>query len=462
MLSYNPNADNNKSASVLFEVKKMKLRLNSLQYLAIGFALIILTGAFLLWLPVANHVGLSFLDALLTATSATCVTGLVATDTATSFTLFGQIVIILLIQIGGLGFMMVGILFSMLMRRRIGLRQRLYMRDSIGSPYVSGIVRMTKHVLMAVAVIEGSGAIILSTQFVPRFGLAMGIWCGIFHAISSFCNAGFDLLGTISPYCSLVPYQSNPVVIITIGSLIILGGLGFFLWNDIGQKKLHFSKYSLHTKIMLVGTFILVFGGAGLFLITERDAAFKGMDTGTRLLSAFFQSVTARTAGYNSCDQAAMSSAGALLTIILMFVGAGPGSTGGGVKVTNVAVLFFGVRAKILNRKGVSTFKRTIDDESSETASLNVTLYLILAITGSMIVCLQGFSIRDSFYEVFSAIGTVGLTMGITRSLNVLSKLVIICLMYLGRVGSLSVAIAVMPHRDTTSHMKFPTEKIIL
>ncbi len=439
----------------------MKFRFNSLQALAGGFALIILLGGFLLWLPVSNRSNLSFLNAIFTATSATCVTGLVATDTWSSFTMFGQVVILLLIQIGGLGFMMVGVLFSMVLRKRIGLRQRLFMRDSIGSPRVSGIVRMTKHVLIAVGIIEGTGAAILATQFIPQFGVAQGIWCGIFHAVSSFCNAGFDILGRISPYCSLVPYQSNPVVIITVGSLIIVGGLGFFLWNDIGQKKLHIAKYSLHTKIMLTGTFVLVFGGAVGFFFLEKNAAFKGMNLGTRLLSSFFQSVTARTAGYNSCDQAALSSGGALLTILLMFVGAGPGSTGGGVKVTTVAVLLFGVHSRIKNKRGISVFKRTLEPEASETASLNATVYLMLALFGSMVLCAQGFSIRDSFYEVFSAIGTVGLTMGITRDLSILSKLVIILLMYLGRVGSLSVALAVIPHHEIQT-TKYPTEKIIV
>lgn len=442
-------------------MKIKKNRLNSLQTLAIGFALIILTGGFLLWLPCSNKVGLSFLDACFTATSATCVTGLVVCDTWTSFTLLGQIIIICLIQIGGLGFMMVSIFFSIIVRRRIGLRQRIFMGDSIGVWQVHGIVKMTKRVLLGVVIIESTGAVILATQFIPRFGALRGIWYGIFHSISAFCNAGFDLLGSIEPYCSLVPYQSNPVVILTIASLIIIGGIGFFVWNDIATNRFHFRHYHLHTKIMLTGTAALLIGGTALIYLFDHNGALKNDSVGVTWLSAFFQAVTARTAGFNSVDQAALSSGGALVTILLMFIGAGSGSTGGGVKVSTAFVLLLGIRARMQRKNSVNVFHRTLESDATGSAATQAINYLILAAIGSLIVCFQGFTIQQSFFEVFSALSTVGLTQGITRDLSILSRLIIIFLMYLGRVGSLSVAIALIVHKHPAD-VTYPTEKVII
>ena len=439
----------------------MKRRLNSLQTLALGFALIILAGAFLLWLPVSNRAGLSFLDCCYEATSATCVTGLVICDTWTTFTLFGQIILLTLIQIGGLGFMMVGFFFATLVRRRTSLRQRIFMGDSIGLWEVSGLSGKIHKLIIGVAAIEGTGAVILMTQFIPQFGWARGIWYGIFHSVSAFCNAGFDILGSNEPYSSLVPYQSNPVIILTISFLIILGGLGFFLWLDVAEHKFNFRKYHLHTKITLSATLILLASGTVLFYILESSHSLNGLSQGSMWLNAFFQGVTARTAGFNAVDQTALSSGGALLTIIFMFIGAGSGSTGGGIKVSTATLLLLEIRAKITGKDTIHIFRRSLEPDAERTAVSVAVNYLILAMFGSLFICFCGYTIPESFFEVFSALSTVGLTMGITRSLPAAAKIIVMILMYLGRVGTLSVAIAVKRHGKAVS-ITYPTEKVII
>lgn len=444
---------------------KPGFRLSTIQILVIGFALVILVGGTLLSLPISNRSGqgIPFINGLFTATSATCVTGLVVYDTYSQFSLFGQAVILLLIQIGGLGFMIVAISISIILGRKIGLRERIVLADSVSALKVGGIVRLTKKALYLTLLVELAGAVILAFRFVPQFGFWPGVWCGVFHAVSAFCNAGFDILGRIEPFTSLTRFYGDPFIILTIGLLIAMGGLGFFVWDDVTEKKLHFSKYHLHSKLMIVGTLALIVGGAVLFYFLEYNASMKGMDVGSRLLSSFFASVTPRTAGYNSVPIASMSESGTLLTMVLMLIGAGPGSTGGGVKVTTVLIILIGVIARIRRSEELNAFGRRLEDGALSTAATSAGMYLLLAFVGVMILTAQGFHVTDALYEVLSGIGTVGLTRGITPTLPALSKIVIILLMYAGRVGSLAVVMAMSVKGDRThSRIKNVTEKVII
>ncbi len=439
----------------------MKIRLSSMQVLSIGFALIIVIGGILLWLPISNRDGIPFINAIFTSASAACVTGLVVYDTYTQFTLFGQVVILTLIQVGGLGFMMVGILFSMFMGRRIGLRQRSLLMDSVGFWKVGGIVRLTRRVLIATGIAEFVGALFLAFRFCPRFGLWEGIWIAIFHSVSAFCNAGFDIMGRITPNSSLMAFSDDWVVNLTIVGLIIFGGLGFFLWNDVFENKWHVSKYQLHTKIVLSMTAVLITLGTVGFFFIEKESAFDGLPFGERLLASLFQAVTPRTAGYNTIDLNTLSEGGTLLTMVLMLIGAGSGSTAGGIKVTTLAVLLLSVIAQAKSHDDLNIFGRRLEDDAVKRACSSTALYVMLSVTGCFILCVQGFSISDSMFEALSAIGTVGLTVGITPHLPMLSKIVIILLMYIGRVGSLSVAMA-MARRREDPRLKKTTEKIII
>ena len=324
---------------------KTGLKLSSMQILAIGFALFIIIGGVLLSLPIASRDGQSipFLNGLFTSTSATCVTGLALYDTYTQFTLFGQIVILLLIQTGGLGFMIVAIMLSLILGRRIGLRERKVLMQSVSALKLGGVVKLTKKVFILTICFELMGAAILSIRFIPQFGAARGIWYALFHSISSFCNAGFDLLGRIEPFGSLTPYVGDALVNITVMVLIVIGGLGFFIWDDVTQNKHHFSKYHLHSKLMITATGVLIVGGAILFYVFEKSHTMADMGVGERILASMFASITPRTAGFSTVQVGEMSSGGTLLTMVLMLIGAGPGSTGGGMKVTTVLVLILAV-----------------------------------------------------------------------------------------------------------------------
>lgn len=438
-------------------------RINSLQFLAIGFALLILTGSILLMFPIANRSGhsIQFLDALFTATSATCVTGLTVFDTYTQFTLFGQIIILILIQIGGLGFMMVAILFSMLIGRRIGLKERSLLMESVSVWNIGGVVRMTRRVLIGTAMFELTGTVLLATRFCPMFGMATGLWYSLFHSVSAFCNAGFDLMGILKPNSSLTLFAGDVIVNLTIVSLIMIGGLGFFLWNDISEKKWHFSKYRLHTKIMLSATVSLVVISALTFYFTETDYAFAGMNVKTRVLASLFQAVTPRTAGYNTVDLTALSPAGNLLTMLLMFIGAGPGSTAGGLKITTVVVLLLAVIANTHRCDDMNIFGRRLEEHLLKRAASSATLYIILALAGTSVLCLQNIGVNDAMFQSLSALGTVGLSIDITLQMLPLSRIAMILLMYAGRIGSLSIAMAVV-RKNHKLGLRNTVEKIII
>ena len=431
--------------------------------LALGFLAIILAGALLLMLPIANRggKGLSFLDSLFTATSATCVTGLVVADTWTQFNLLGQIILLALIQVGGLGYMTMMLQASLLMGRKIGLRQRSVMMESVSAQRLSDVLTLLRYILGGTALIEGTGAVLLAFRFIPELGLARGIWYAVFHSVSAFCNAGFDLMGFREPYSSLTHYVYDPLVNLTAVALVLLGGLGFLVWRDVRENGLHLRRYSLHSKLMLTATLVLTVGGTALFWLAERDNLLSGMTAGQQALAALFQAVSPRTAGFNTVDLAKLTSGGGLLTIVLMFIGAGPGSTGGGVKITTVVVCLLTLSSYIRGRREVGAFNRRLDEGQIHRAAAGVTLYITLALGGGfLLLALQPFPLQDALFEVFSAMSTVGLSTGITRELSSLNRLVIIVMMFCGRLGSLSIMMALaerLPPR-----VKDPVERITI
>ena len=441
----------------------MRRHLSQGQFIAIGFILMILIGAILLDTPMASRSGQSigFLSALFTATSASCVTGLVVADTATQWTLFGQIVVLILIQIGGLGFISIGVFFSIILRRKIGLRERGLMMESANALQLGGIVKFARRIVAGTAIVEGVGALLLMIRFIPEFGILKGIWYGIFHSVSAFCNGGFDLMGAkYGKYSSLVAYYDDPLVNIVIMSLIVIGGIGFVVWGDLLKNRWHFKKYLLHTKIVLMMSTILIFGGALLFYWAERNGVLKGMSVSGQILSSLFASVTARTAGFNTVDTAAMSGASKLLTTALMFIGGSPGSTAGGIKTTTLFVLLMGVKKNVTGAYGIQAFGKRLEDDTLATASIIATLNMGITIIAIFIVMgMQPFAMQDVVFEAFSASGTVGITAGITRDLNTVSRILMIMLMYLGRVGSLSFALAFMESKKKPKVM-LPKESI--
>lgn len=437
-------------------------RLSGMQLIAGGFFLIIFIGTLLLLLPFASRPGehTSFLEALFTSASATCVTGLVVVDTFSHWTLFGQAVILCLIQIGGLGFITIGITVSMLLRRKIGLKERGLIRESFNITELRGMVRLTKRVILGTLFFELTGAVILSLCFIPKMGVFQGVYYGIFHSVSGFCNAGFDLMGRYASFSSLTGYNSHPIVLLTIMALITIGGIGFFVWNDLYEHKFHFRKYALHTKIVISFSFLLIFGGALLFYLLERNNLFAGMNITDTVLNALFCSVTPRTAGFNTVDVGSMTDGGKLLTVVLMFIGGAPGSTAGGVKVTTIVVLFIYIKASLTRTVGYNVFGRRLEDEALHKAAAVFCTNLTLAVAAVIIVCgLQNFNGTNALLEVFSAIGTVGMTAGLTTQLNTASRIVIILLMYLGRVGSLSFAMS-FTDKKKIAHVMQPAEKI--
>ncbi|MDO5402557.1 MAG: TrkH family potassium uptake protein [Eubacteriales bacterium] len=443
--------------------KKLKnTRMSHAQTIALGFFLTILAGALLLMLPIASKSGqwTSFSDAVFTATSAACVTGLVVVDTFTYWTTFGQIVILLLIQIGGLGFVTMGVLFAFFLKKRIGLAKRDLIQESVSSMRLAGVVKLVKNILVATVLFEGIGAVCLAVRFIPKVGWIKGIYFGVFHSISAFCNAGFDLMGEYGLYSSLVTYYDDVVVNVVIMSLITIGGLGFIVWEDLYRNKFHFKKYSLHTKIVIISSCLLTFGGALLFSMFEHGNLMAGMSAKNTVLTSLFASVTARTAGFNTIDLGAMTQAGKFLTVILMFIGGSPGSTAGGIKTTTIVVVAFYVWSNIRNKSGCNILGRRIDDEGIKKASMVFCLNLFMAVTAMLIISsIQIFDLEDLMLEVFSAIGTVGLSTGITRALIPASRWVIIFLMYTGRIGSMTFALS-FAHKKKAAAVRYPVENI--
>jgi trk system potassium uptake protein TrkH len=447
----------------MFEFKKIKL--SCTQVIALGTMLIIMVGALILSLPVSSRSGTwtPYIDTLLTASSAFCVTGLIVYDTFSHWSLVGQLTIISLIQIGGLGFMTVITMISLFLKRKIGLRERRLLMESANTFKIGGIVLLIKKILKRTFIVEGVGALILSIRFYPQMGLGEGIYNGIFHSISAFCNAGFDIMGKYGQFSSLTTYVGDFVVNITIAALIAVGGLGFLVWDDLLENRLNYRKYSLQTKIVMTSTTALIFGGAALFFILEKDTSMAGLTTYERVLASLFQSVTPRTAGFNTIDQTALSESGSLLTMILMVIGGSPGSTAGGIKTVTFVVMVAGSISSAKQTPEITIFKRRLEADSLKKASAITILYMLTALTAVMVICaLEDFSLKQILFEVFSALSTVGLTMNVTPNLTSgISKFIISLLMYGGKVGVLTLA-ASLADRNQNVQLTRPVEKIIL
>jgi len=445
-------------------MKKEPFKLTYIQMIAAGFLGIIIVGSLFLTLPIASRTGTwtPYIDALFTATSATCVTGLVVYDTFTYWTLFGQIIILILIQIGGIGFMTIITLFSILLKRQIPLHERKLIMQSTGTIKVGGVVSLIKKVALATVIIEGTGAILLSFSFIPDMGLAVGIYASIFHSISAFCNAGFDLMGYFEQFSSLTRYVSDPIVNFTIVTLIFIGGLGFFVLSDLSTHKLHFHQYQLHTKMVLAMTGILVVGGTILFFIFEYNDTQVNMDFGQRFMASLFQAITPRTAGFNTTDINSLSESGSLLTIILMFIGGSPGSTAGGIKTTTLLVLVLSIRANCIHSCGITVFKKKLEDSIVRQAAAIATLYMIAVLSATMIICaITPLDFLTVLFETVSAAATVGLSAGATLVMGTISKIIIIILMFGGRVGGLTLAL-VLAEKRIFVPVERPVEKIMV
>lgn len=435
------------------------------QIIAAGYLALIFLGTLLLSFPSASSNGITpnFTTVLFTATSASCVTGLVVADTFSQWSLFGQLVILLLIQVGGLGFMTFITLFSMALRRRIGLKTRSLLRESVNSLYIGGIVRLVRGIIIGTLFFELLGTVILSFRFIPDMGTAQGIYFAFFHSVSAFCNAGFDLMGFYQPNSSLTYYVLDPLVNITICTLIIIGGIGFFVWDDLWRNRHHYKLYQLHTKVVLSSTgLLLVFGTIGIYLL-ERHRLLAGHTFAQQTMEAFFCSVTPRTAGFNTIDTGALSSAAIVLVLFLMFIGGSPGSVAGGIKTTTLVVLLLSAISGLENKKEEAIFGRLLEADSLRRATTVILLNSIMIWIATLLLASNnaGLELTSLLFEAVSAISTVGLSTGITAELTESSRYVLIALMYFGRVGSLSFA-HVFAEQRINSLIKYPIGKITI
>lgn len=430
----------------------------SFQIIIISFLVLILVGTLLLMLPIASQTRTvtHFSDALFTAVSATCVTGLVVVDTASYWSMFGQLVILILIQIGGMGVITIGLAVIRASGKKIGLWQRSTMQESISAPQVGGIVRLTGFILKTSAIIELIGALLLAPIFCRDFGIIKGIWYSVFHSISAFCNAGFDLMGIREHFSSLCSYSENIYLNLIIMLLIIIGGIGFLTWSDIGSYKHKIKRYSLQSKIVLLTSSLLILLPAVYFYFYE----YSGMSANNRIISSLFQSVTTRTAGFNTQDLAQMDESGSAVMIILMLIGGSPGSTAGGMKTVTFAVLFLSAVAVFSRRNDVQCFKRRIDENTVRSAGAVLFMYIVLFFTSGIIISrTEDLPLLTCLFETSSAIGTVGITMGITSKLSLLSRIILMMLMFFGRVGGLTLIYAAVPSAES-KNSRLPLEKI--
>lgn len=449
-------------------VKERHMRhMHPAMVMALGFLIIILVGAVCLTLPISSRSGkaTSFLDALFTATSATCVTGLVRLGTATYWSDFGQAVILLLIQVGGLGFMTMASIASFATHRTITLRERMVMSAGLNLTDNAGIVRLTRRVLYGTFAFEAIGAIILACRFVPRFGMGRGIKMGVFHSISAFCNAGFDLLGTAdNEFQSLMGYAGDPVVNLTIMGLIIVGGLGFFVWGDIWDKR-SFRRLRVHSKLVLVTTMGLLFTGFVLTLLFEwnNPDTLGALAQSDRVLAAAFQSVTLRTAGFNTIDQAGLTGPSQAISCLLMMIGGSPGSTAGGIKTVSAAILVLSAFSALRGRTLVSAFGRTITVRNIMNAITMLIVGVSVALAGACSISyIEGLPFHQCLFEAVSAFATVGVSMGITPGLHAPSCIILILLMYLGRVGILTLGVAVLMRHREPPKVHYPDANVMV
>ncbi|HBI85963.1 MAG TPA: Trk family potassium uptake protein [Ruminococcus sp.] len=436
---------------------KKRRHSSSFRLISAGFFAIILLGALLLMLPVSSQSRsfTPFADTLFTAISATCVTGLIVRDTATHWSLFGQIVILMLIQIGGMGVITIGLALMRLSGKKIKLSMRSMMQDSISAPQVGGILHLTGFILKTSAAIELTGAVLLSPVFIRDFGVARGLWYSLFHSVSAFCNAGFDLMGIREPFSSLTSYGSNVWVNTVIMLLIITGGIGFLTWDDVKQHRHHLKKYRLQSKIVLLTSALLIFVPALFFFFSE----YAGEPLCERILHSLFQSVTARTAGFNNADLAQMHESGSMVMIVLMLIGGCSGSTAGGMKTSTLAVLFLAAMSVYRRKNDVVCFQRRIPEDAVRSAGSILFMYTALFLsTGIAISMIESLPLVTCLFETGSALGTAGLTLGITSGLTHISRIILMILMFMGRVGGLTLIYAALP--SGIENAKMPLEKV--
>ena len=429
------------------------------QIIILAFACVILLGGILLMLPVSSAAGLwtPFSEALFTSTSAVCVTGLVVHDTMTYWSIFGKTVILLLIQTGGMGVVTLSAMVLSVTGHKLGLVQRTLIQDSIGSEHMGGLVHMVRFIVKVMLIVEGIGACILATVFIPMYGPVKGAAFSVFHSVSAFCNAGFDLMGEQGEYSSLTGFAANPVVTLTISLLIILGGIGFFTWKDFIDHGLKFRRYRMQTKAILVMTAALLLLPAIYLFVAE----YGNLPLGERLLAAIFQAVTPRTAGFNTTDLTQMSGTGQAVTVILMLIGGAPGSTAGGMKVTTIFVILATCASVFGGEEECSGFGRSIDNKVISQSMALMTIYMILFLVSGAVICsLEQQPLHICLFEAASAIGTVGLTLGITPSLGLISKIILIALMFLGRTGGLTIAWALFRIQGPAVNRKYPKGNI--
>ncbi len=445
-------------------VKKRK-RLTShstknFQIIIVSFLLLIFAGAFLLMLPISSQerTVTSFPDALFTAVSSTCVTGLIVKDTATHWSLFGKVVIISLIQIGGMGVITIGLAIITISGKRIGLSQRSTMQESISAPKIGGIIRLTSFILKMSAAIELTGAILLMPVFCRDVGIFKGIGYSLFHSISAFCNAGFDMMGYVEKFSSLTHYNDNIYFNIIIMLLIVIGGIGFLTWHDIVTHRHHIKKYSLQSKVALATSALLIFLPAVYMFFYE----YSELPIKSRILSSFFQSVTTRTAGFNSTDLSQMDESGVLIMILLMLIGGSPGSTAGGMKTTTFAVIFLAAISVFSRKKDVECFGRRIPEDAVRNAGAILFMYMFLFLSSGIFISrFENLPLLTCLFETGSAIGTAGLTLGITTTLSLPSKIILMLLMFFGRVGGLTLIYAALPSNESQVS-RMPLEKITI
>lgn len=431
------------------------------------FLLVIFLGSVLLSLPVSSRNGESCgaMTAVFTATSATCVTGLSLVDSYSQWSAFGQVVLLGLIQIGGLGYMAFVSVFYFLLRRRIGLRERLVLQQAMALDELKGVVRLVRLMLAGTFLVEGTGALILTLRFLMEYPLKKALWLGVFHAVSAFCNAGFDILGFITPGASLVAYRGDVAINLTLTALIVIGGLGFFVWNDLLMLRQKNHRLSVHTRLVLWTTAILLVGGTLAILTLEwnNPATLGGLPVGKKILAAFFQSGTTRTAGFAAVDQGSLTGSGKMVSMLLMLVGGSSGSTAGGIKTVSVALLFLMSYSVLRNHKETVLFGRRISQQQMASAASIALLVSGLGLMGGMILsATNGLALSDCLYEAISAICTVGLSTGITAGLNLGSKILLIIYMFFGRVGIMTISFAFMTKIPPDNAVRHPEARVLI
>lgn len=445
-------------------MKKLR-KLSPTRIIALSFALVIIVGTILLSLPVATKTGqeTSVFDALFTSVSATCVIGMSPFDTYTHWTMFGQIVILVLFQIGGLGIMSFMSLFSIFLHKKIGLQERLLLVQTSGNIRLNGVVKLLKKIFIGTFLFEGIGAILLAIAFYSEMGLAKSIYYGIFHSVSAFCNAGFDLMGFREAFSSMSYYQTNPLVCFTLMVLVILGGLGFFVWSDVLKNKWRFGQYSLHSKIILYSALILVLGGWFFYYIFELNGNLYALDYPDKIMSSLFMSVSTRTAGFNVMDLNELSEAGLLLTMCLMFIGAGVGSTSGGVKTTTITILLAAVAAFAKGKKDVVIFKRRIENDTIRHAASILIVYMMAVLISTAVICFtDGIRLQDALFETISAVSTVGYSRVGIQNMSVIARILMMILMYGGRIGFMSLLMVFWEKDRGEAPIEHPTEEIMI